>query len=65
MALTIAKESPKQVNAKDGDGRLPIHWATSSNSAEIVQLLSGLRDFDPDVQVGLHPLLLLTTGRRY
>lgn len=51
LSLTIVKEGPKQASAKDVDGRLPIHWATSSNSAEIVQLLSDLRGFDPDVQV--------------
>lgn len=52
LPLTFAKEAPNQATAKDGDGRLPIHWATSSNSSAIVQLLSDLRGFDPDVQVG-------------
>ncbi|SPN97831.1 related to 26s proteasome subunit p28 [Cephalotrichum gorgonifer] len=46
----LVKESPKKAYEKDGDGRLPIHWAASSNSAGIVLLLSGLPGFDPDVQ---------------
>lgn len=53
--LTLEKEAPKQANVTDGDGRLPIHWATSSNNAAIVQLLSELRGFDADAQVGFHP----------
>ncbi|MBE3049407.1 hypothetical protein IMZ48_44295 [Candidatus Bathyarchaeota archaeon] len=55
LSLTLAKEAPTQVSAKDEDGRLPIHWAASSNSAAIVQMLSDVRGFDPDVQVGSHP----------
>ena len=54
LPLTLVKEAPKQANVADGDGRLPIHWATSSNNVAIVQLLSELRGFDPDVQVGFH-----------
>lgn len=41
---------------KDDDGRLPIHWASSSNRPEIVQLLSQQKGFDPDIEVrGLNP----------
>ncbi|KAK8089548.1 ankyrin [Apiospora hydei] len=41
---------PKQARKKDDDGRLPIHWAASSNQREIVLLLSQQKDFDPDVE---------------
>lgn len=42
---------PKLATREDGDGRLPIHWAASSNSLEIVLLLAQQHAFDPDVQV--------------
>lgn len=41
----------KVARRKDDDGRLPIHWAASSNQPEIVQLLSQQKGFDPDVEV--------------
>lgn len=42
---------PKQATREDDDGRLPIHWAASSNHLDIVVLLAQQRNFDPDVQV--------------
>ncbi|KEZ41826.1 hypothetical protein SAPIO_CDS6823 [Scedosporium apiospermum] len=52
--------APRQASAKDADGRLPIHWAVSANSTEIVRLLAELRDFDPDVEddSGWSPLMI-------
>ncbi|PHH54709.1 Ankyrin repeat-containing protein C6C3.08 [Ceratocystis fimbriata CBS 114723] len=45
---------------KDNDGRLPIHWAVSSNNLEIVKQLVQLSGFDPDVQddSGWTPLMI-------
>ena len=45
------KADPKLAKLKDDDGRLPIHWAVSSNQLEIVRALVQTKDFDPDVQV--------------
>lgn len=42
---------PKQARRKDDDGRLPIHWAASSNQHDIVMLLTQQKGFDPDVEV--------------
>lgn len=42
---------PKLAKLKDLDGRLPIHWAASANSYDIVALLADQKGFDPDVQV--------------
>lgn len=36
---------------KDDDGRLPLHWAASSNQHAIVLMLAQQKDFDPDVEV--------------
>lgn len=47
----IEQADPKLANRKDDDGRLPIHWAASSNQLEIVRLLTQSKGFDPDVQV--------------
>ncbi|KAL2105555.1 hypothetical protein VUR80DRAFT_8170 [Thermomyces stellatus] len=60
LAEQLIKDAPNQANVADQDGRLPIHWATSSNNAAIVRLLSELRGFDPDVQdeSGWSPLMI-------
>ena len=42
---------PKQARRKDDDGRLPIHWAASSNQPDIVMLLTQQGGFDPDAEV--------------
>lgn len=42
---------PKLAKRKDDDGRLPIHWAASSNQLDIVQLLAEQKGFEVDVQV--------------
>ncbi|KAK3383647.1 ankyrin repeat-containing domain protein [Lasiosphaeria ovina] len=51
---------PKLARLKDEDGRLPIHWAASSNQTEIVTLLVQQKDFDPDAQddMGWTPLMI-------
>ncbi|KAF6806825.1 ankyrin repeat-containing protein [Colletotrichum plurivorum] len=51
-ADTLLKSEPKLATREDGDGRLPIHWAASSNSLEIILLLAQQHAFDPDVQDG-------------
>ncbi|KAF9869827.1 hypothetical protein CkaCkLH20_12744 [Colletotrichum karsti] len=52
VAETLIKTEPKLAIREDDDGRLPIHWASSSNCTEIVLLLAQLRNFNPDVQDG-------------
>ncbi|KAK1725831.1 ankyrin repeat-containing domain protein [Colletotrichum acutatum] len=52
IAETILKTEPKLAAREDDDGRLPIHWAASSNCIDIVILLTQSRSFDPDVQDG-------------
>ncbi|KAK7969763.1 hypothetical protein PG988_008836 [Apiospora saccharicola] len=56
----LLNADPKQARKKDDDGRLPIHWAASSNQLEIVLLLSQQKDFDPDVEdnIGWTPLMI-------
>lgn len=49
--LSFSKTEPRQASREDDDGRLPIHWAASSNSKDIVVLLAQQKGFDPDVQV--------------
>lgn len=48
---TTSQANPKLAKLKDLDGRLPIHWAASANSYDIVALLADQKGFDPDVQV--------------
>ncbi|WYZ43008.1 hypothetical protein EsH8_VI_000707 [Colletotrichum jinshuiense] len=52
VAETLLKTEPKLATRIDEDGRLPIHWAVSSNSVDIVVLLAQHNSFDPDVQDG-------------
>ncbi|OLN92883.1 Ankyrin repeat-containing protein C6C3.08 [Colletotrichum chlorophyti] len=52
VAETLLKTEPKLATREDDDGRLPIHWAASSNCLEIIILLAQQRNFDPDVQDG-------------
>ncbi|TDZ19689.1 Ankyrin repeat-containing protein [Colletotrichum orbiculare MAFF 240422] len=56
----LIKAQPGLAAREDDDGRLPIHWAASSNSLEIVLLLTQLQSFDPDVQdsSGWTPLMI-------
>ncbi|RWA03403.1 hypothetical protein EKO27_g11704 [Xylaria grammica] len=51
--LTLPLADPKSSQRKDADGRLPIHWAASSNQHGIVLLLSQQKTFDPDVESNL------------
>ncbi|KAF4123320.1 26S proteasome non-ATPase regulatory subunit 10 [Geosmithia morbida] len=51
VAEGLLKTDPKLSKRKDDDDRYPIHWAASSNSLDIVNLLADQKGFDPDVQV--------------
>ncbi|KAK8126303.1 ankyrin repeat domain-containing protein [Apiospora kogelbergensis] len=62
---SLLNADPKQARKKDDDGRLPLHWAASSNQLEIVLLLSQQKDFDPDAEnlvcqddIGWTPLMI-------
>jgi ankyrin repeat protein len=59
-ASEVIKASPKEARRKDDDGRLPVHWAASSNCYDIAMMLAQLKDFDPDVQddSGWSPLMI-------
>jgi ankyrin repeat protein len=48
---TCVQSQPKLASLKDDDGRVPLHWAASSNNKDVVLLLAQQPDFDPDVQV--------------
>ena len=48
----MQQSDPRLAHRKDDDGRLPIHWAASYNQLEIAQLLTQVKNFDPDAQVG-------------
>lgn len=45
---SLLSANPKLSSLRDPDDRLPIHWATSHNRADIVRLLASQRSFDPD-----------------
>jgi ankyrin repeat protein len=51
LTANTCQAEPKLADVVDDDGRLPIHWAASSNSKDIVLLLSNRKKFDPDTQV--------------
>ncbi|GAP90331.1 putative ankyrin repeat domain-containing protein [Rosellinia necatrix] len=57
---SLLSADPKLSQRKDDDGRLPIHWAASSNQHGIVLLLSQQKGFDPDVEddSGWTPLMI-------
>ncbi|KAI0450153.1 ankyrin repeat-containing domain protein [Xylaria acuta] len=57
---SLLNADPKLSQRKDDDGRLPIHWAASSNQQAIVLLLSQQKTFDPDVEddSGWTPLMI-------
>ncbi|KAM0806867.1 putative Ankyrin repeat domain-containing protein [Seiridium cardinale] len=57
---SLLNADAKLARRKDDDGRLPIHWAASSNQPEIVQLLAQQKQFDPDVEddSGWTPLMI-------
>ncbi|CEJ93377.1 Putative Ankyrin repeat-containing protein C6C3.08 [[Torrubiella] hemipterigena] len=52
IAEALIKMDPKLSKTKDDDGRYAIHWATSANNLDIVNLLANQSSFDPDVQDG-------------
>ncbi|KAK7757864.1 putative ankyrin-repeat protein [Diatrype stigma] len=49
-AAVYYQADPKLARLRDDDGRLPIHWAASSNQTAIVLLLAQQKDFDPDAE---------------
>ncbi|CAG8980057.1 hypothetical protein HYALB_00009266 [Hymenoscyphus albidus] len=49
---SLLNANPKLAHQKDDDERLPIHWAVSYGHLDIAILLSGVKNFDPDVQDG-------------
>ncbi|KAJ8120356.1 hypothetical protein O1611_g10386 [Lasiodiplodia mahajangana] len=57
---SLLNADPKLSQHKDDDGRLPIHWAASSNQHAIALLLSQQKNFDPDVEddSGWTPLMI-------
>ncbi len=59
----LSQADPKSAQRKDDDGRLPIHWAASSNQHAIALLLSQQKIFDPNVEVSLHGRLGLDLNR--
>ncbi|KAM5454715.1 putative ankyrin-repeat protein [Microsporum audouinii] len=46
---SLLNANPKLANLRDGDERLPIHWAVAYNRPSIIELLISVKDFDPDV----------------
>ncbi|WEW61652.1 putative ankyrin-repeat protein [Emydomyces testavorans] len=52
--------NPKLAVLRDGDERLPIHWAAAYNQLPIARLLVSQKDFDPDVtdSSGWTPLMI-------
>ncbi len=52
--------NPKLADLKDDDGRLPLHWAVSSNHLPVVELLVQRKNFDPDAQVRISLWLFFT-----
>ncbi|EEP78546.1 conserved hypothetical protein [Uncinocarpus reesii 1704] len=52
--------NPKLAALKDGDERLPVHWAAAYNQLPIARLLVSQKDFDPDVtdSSGWTPLMI-------
>ncbi|KAH0545006.1 hypothetical protein FGG08_000932 [Glutinoglossum americanum] len=46
------RANPQLAGLRDGDDRLPIHWAVSYNHRPVVELLVQRKNFDPDVQDG-------------
>ncbi|KAI1953890.1 putative ankyrin-repeat protein [Ophidiomyces ophidiicola] len=52
--------NPKLAVLRDGDDRLPIHWAAAYNQMPIARLLMSHNDFDPDVvdSSGWTPLMI-------
>ncbi|KAI1243719.1 hypothetical protein MGN70_013585 [Eutypa lata] len=55
---SLLNADPKLARLKDDDGRLPIHWAASSNQPAIVLLLAQQKDFDPDIEASQPPLFI-------
>ncbi|EPE32366.1 Ankyrin repeat-containing protein [Glarea lozoyensis ATCC 20868] len=49
---SLLAANPKLAFQRDDDDRLAIHWAVSYGHLNIAVLLSGVKNFDPDVQDG-------------
>ncbi|KAJ5677856.1 uncharacterized protein N7477_003489 [Penicillium maclennaniae] len=57
---SLLNANPKFAFTKDDDDRLPIHWAVAYNRYSIVEMLVGVKNFDPDVEDGSNwtPLMI-------
>jgi ankyrin repeat protein len=53
IRTNLSEANANLANLRDDDDRLPIHWAVSYGHLNIAVLLSGVKNFDPDVQVRL------------
>jgi len=60
LVESLLNANPKLATLKDGDERLPIHWATAHKQLAIVELLVSNKHFDPDVTdaSGWTPLMI-------
>jgi len=60
LTLCTLQADPKLGKLKDDDGRLPIHWAASSNQHAIALMLANQKGFEPDPEAcqANFPLLL-------
>ncbi|OCF41718.1 26S proteasome non-ATPase regulatory subunit 10 [Kwoniella heveanensis CBS 569] len=47
LIRTLLNDDPKLVNAKDEDGRTPLHWAATTSNLSIMQLLLS---YHPDLE---------------
>ncbi|KAK2864963.1 hypothetical protein FQN49_004040 [Arthroderma sp. PD_2] len=57
---SLLNANPKLAFLKDGDERLPIHWAVAYNQPLIIEPLISMKGFDPDVTdaSGWTPLMI-------
>nr|KMM71590.1 ankyrin repeat-containing protein [Coccidioides posadasii RMSCC 3488] len=57
---SLLNANPKLAVLRDGDDRLPIHWAAAYNQLPIARLLASQKKFDPDVtdSSGWTPLMI-------
>ncbi|KAF3483221.1 uncharacterized protein GIQ15_02545 [Arthroderma uncinatum] len=57
---SLLNANPKLAFLKDGDERLPIHWAVAYNRPPIIELLVSVKGFDPDATdaSGWTPLMI-------
>lgn len=59
LIRSLLAETPSLINAKDEDGRTPLHWAATSNNLGVLQLvLSNSPDIEAQDAVGATPLIV-------